>query len=79
MLSLDDEVTVFVSVEEVIEDSLKPGNILEIAISQLCDRFELLDYLYLVSLRSARWGWGPRGGERLDQKTEIIGEWDHLI
>ena len=72
MLSLDDEVTDFVSVEEVIEDSLKPGNILEIAISQFCDRFELLDYLYLVSVQSARKGWGPRGGERFDQNTEII-------
>ena len=54
-----------------------PGIILEIAILQFCDRFELLDYLYLVSVRSARWG--PRGGERFDQKTEMIGEWDHLI
>ena len=71
MLSVNYEVTDFVSVEEVIADSLKPGNILEIAISQYCDRFKLLDYLYLVIVRNARWG--PREGEGFGQKTEIIG------
>ena len=68
---------ILLALRKSIVIALMPGIILEIAILQFCDRFELLDYLYLVSVRSARWG--PRGGERFDQKTEMIGEWDHLI
>ena len=68
---------ILLALRKSLRIALMPGIILEIAILQFCDRFELLDYLYLVSVRSARWG--PRGGERFDQKTEMIGEWDHLI
>ena len=68
---------ILLALRKSLRIAVMPGIILEIAILQFCDRFELLDYLYLVSVRSARWG--PRGGERFDQKTEMIGEWDHLI
>ena len=60
---------ILLALRKSIVIALMPGIILEIAIIQFCDRFELLDYLYLVSVRSARRG-PPGEGRGLTKRRK---------